>query len=83
MCEVIAFPVCILWGCKVNLRKKLALSGIFGLVAFTIVVTIIRGSIFGGVYQSISEGEMKQLNVTWIWFWFNVEFVVGKLSCIS
>lgn len=26
---------------------------------------------------------MKQLNITWIWFWFNIEFIVGKLSCIS
>lgn len=25
---------------------------------------------------------MKQLNVTWIWFWFNMEFDVGKFSCI-
>ncbi|KAL1845875.1 hypothetical protein Daus18300_014421 [Diaporthe australafricana] len=73
---IIVFPTWILWGCKVGLRKKLALSGIFGLVAFTIAVTIIRGSIFGGVYQSISEHNMKQLNITWIWFWFNIEFDV-------
>lgn len=25
---------------------------------------------------------MKQLNITWIWFWFNIEFIVGKLSSI-
>jgi hypothetical protein len=66
-----------------GLRKKLALSGIFGLVAFTIAVTIIRGSIFGGVYQSISEDNMKQMNVTWIWFWFNIEFDVGTYSRAS
>lgn len=74
---IIAFPFWILWGCKLDLQKKLALSGIFGLVAFTIAVSIIRGSIFGGVYQSISEHEIKQLNITWIWFWFNIEFIVA------
>ncbi|KAM0817185.1 putative glycoside hydrolase family 31 [Seiridium cardinale] len=80
---IIVFPFSILWGCKLSLRKKLALSGIFGLVAFTIAVTIIRGSIFGGVYLSISEHNMKQLNITWIWFWFNVEFIVAfTIGCL-
>lgn len=26
---------------------------------------------------------MKQLNVTWIWFWFDIEFVVGMYSRAS
>ncbi|KAI0106535.1 hypothetical protein F4776DRAFT_668328 [Hypoxylon sp. NC0597] len=80
---IIGFPCWVLWGCKLSLQKKLALSGIFGLVAFTIAVTIIRGSIFGGVYQSISEHDMKQINITWIWFWFNIEFVVAfTIGCL-
>ncbi|KAI1758902.1 hypothetical protein GGR53DRAFT_524296 [Hypoxylon sp. FL1150] len=80
---IICFPCWILWGCKLNIRKKFALTGIFGLVALTIAVTIIRGSIFGGVYRSISEHEIKQINVTWIWFWFDVEFVVAfTIGCL-
>ncbi|KAI0400158.1 hypothetical protein F4802DRAFT_586427 [Xylaria palmicola] len=80
---IIAFPIWILWGCKLSLQKKLALSGIFSLVAFTIAVSIIRGSIFGGVYHSISKHETKQLNVTWIWFWFNIEFIVAfTVGCL-
>ncbi|KAI7784409.1 hypothetical protein LA080_009908 [Diaporthe eres] len=47
------------------------------------VLMITRGSIFGGVYQSISEDNMKQLNVTWIWFWFNIEFDVAfTIGCL-
>ncbi|KAI1439196.1 hypothetical protein GGR50DRAFT_690546 [Xylaria sp. CBS 124048] len=81
---IIGFPFWILWGCRLTLRKKLALSGIFGLVAFTIAVTIIRGSIFGGVYQSISEHHKQQLNITWIWFWFNIEFIVAfTVGCLT
>lgn len=80
---IIGFPCWILWNCKVSLQKKLVLSAIFGLVTFTIAVTIIRGSIFGGVYQSITEHHMKQMNITWIWFWFNIEFVVAfTIGCL-
>ncbi|KAI1740238.1 hypothetical protein F4680DRAFT_124993 [Xylaria scruposa] len=80
---IVAFPFWILWGSKLNMQKKLTLSGIFGLVAFTIAVSIIRGSIFGGVYQSISENHLKQLNITWIWFWFNIEYIVAfTVGCL-
>ncbi|KAL2277143.1 hypothetical protein FJTKL_00158 [Diaporthe vaccinii] len=38
---------------------------------------------WGCVYQSISEDNMKQLNVTWIWFWFNIEFDVAfTIGCL-
>ncbi|XDG02162.1 hypothetical protein ABKA04_001777 [Annulohypoxylon sp. FPYF3050] len=75
---VIGFPCWILWGCKLNLRKKLTLTGIFGLVAFTIVVTIIRGTTFD------SGGDVKQINMLWLWFWFNVEFIVAfTIGCLG
>lgn len=79
---VLCFPIAILWRTRVgiSLRKKLILSTIFSLVVFTIAVTIVRGSIFGGVYKSIDENNMKSMNVTWIWFWFSVEFTVCKFS---
>lgn len=53
---------------------------VFGLVGFTLAVTIVRGSIFGGVYKSIQEGNNNQPNITWIWFWFYVEFTICKFG---
>lgn len=44
MSAVIAFPVWLLWGIRINLRKKIALGGIFSLVGFTIVATILSKS---------------------------------------
>ncbi|KAK8129473.1 hypothetical protein PG999_001853 [Apiospora kogelbergensis] len=73
---VLAFPIWILWGTKVTLQRKLALSGLFGLVIFTIAVSITRGGIFGGVYESVSHDHINQLNITWILFWFGVEYIV-------
>lgn len=50
----------------------------FGLIGFTVAVTIVRGSIFGGVYKSLNDISGSELNITWIWFWFYVEFTVCK-----
>ena len=47
-------------------------------MAFTIAVTIVRGSIFGGVYKSITPDNVRSMNVTWIWFWFALEYIVGE-----
>jgi hypothetical protein len=77
---VLCFPISILWRVKISLRKKLILGGIFGLVGFTIGVTIVRGSIFGGVYKSINADGGSELNVSWIWFWLYVEYTVCKLT---
>ncbi|KAM4060202.1 hypothetical protein HRG_002192 [Hirsutella rhossiliensis] len=80
---IIGFPIFILWGVRISLGRKIALAGIFALVAFTIIVTIIRGSIFGGVYQSIDEHNLKAMNVSWIWFWFAIEFNVSYIiACL-
>ncbi|KAI1449868.1 hypothetical protein F5Y02DRAFT_164594 [Annulohypoxylon stygium] len=81
---IIGFPCWILWGCKLNLRKKLTLTGIFGLVAFTIIVTIIRGTTFDSGYHSIHGGDVMQINMLWSWFWFNVEFIVAfTVGCLG
>ncbi|GAP89802.1 putative glycoside hydrolase family 31 [Rosellinia necatrix] len=78
---IIGFPFWILWGCKLTIRKKLLLSSIFGLVAFTIAVTIIRGTNFGGAY--IAEGDVIEVNIPWTWFWFNLEFIVAfTIGCL-
>ncbi|KAI0897846.1 hypothetical protein F4806DRAFT_507631 [Annulohypoxylon nitens] len=81
---IIGFPCWILWGCKFNLRKKLALTSIFGLVALTVVVTIIRGTTFDSGYHFIPENGVKRINMTWLWFWFNIEFIVAfTIGCLG
>jgi hypothetical protein len=72
------FPIIILWNVRISLRKKLILSCTFGLVALTIAVTIVRGSVFGGTYRKFNANEMTNLNPGWMWFWIFVEFVTGK-----
>ncbi|KAF1849696.1 uncharacterized protein K460DRAFT_390372 [Cucurbitaria berberidis CBS 394.84] len=74
---IICFPVVILWKTSINRKKKLMLSGIFSLVVFTMAITIVRGSIFGGVYKTIDQNKRMDMNVTWIWFWFFIEFAVS------
>lgn len=83
MITVLSFPISILWSVNISIRKKLILGGIFGLVGFTIAVTIVRGSIFGGVYKSINADGGSELNVSWIWFWLYVEYTVCKLSTLN
>ncbi|ROW01376.1 hypothetical protein VMCG_05976 [Cytospora schulzeri] len=82
---ILCFPISILCRVKISLRKKLILGGIFGLVGFTIGVTIVRGSIFGGVYKSIDADGGSELNVSWIWFWLYVEYTVSFIiaCCVS
>jgi hypothetical protein len=69
----------LVWKSKINLRQKLLLTGVFLLVAFNIIVTIIRGSIFGGVYNSTGS-DRKVLNVSWMLFWFYLEYITGKFA---
>jgi hypothetical protein len=75
---VICFPIVILWNVRVSLRKKLILSCTFGLVALTIAVTIVRGSISGGIYKMFDQNNIQNLNIGWMWFWSSFEFAVGK-----
>ncbi|KAI1175559.1 hypothetical protein F4777DRAFT_549724 [Nemania sp. FL0916] len=80
---ILCFPVVILWRTRINLRRKLILLGIFSLVAFTIATTIVRGSIFGGVYKTFDPKHPEIMSVTWIWFWFNIEFIVSFIiACL-
>ena len=70
------FPIVILWKVRVSRTKKILLSGVFSLVLFTIAATMVRGSIFGGVYQYLDEGESAIINVTWVWFFLYIEFSI-------
>lgn len=73
---VIVFPISILWNTKISLCQKLVLSSIFSLVAFTIAVTIVRGSIFFGVYKSGNDASRKGLDPSWMVFWWFIELIV-------
>lgn len=60
----------------ISLRQKFLLLGIFSLVLFTIAVTIVRGTIFFGVYKSGQDAERKGLDPLWMMFWFFIELIV-------
>ncbi|ROW08733.1 hypothetical protein VPNG_06459 [Cytospora leucostoma] len=69
---IIGFPVWILWGVRISLRKKIALGAIFSLVGFTVVATILRGALLSEVFEQTEKGG-KTFNIPWVWFWFHVE----------
>lgn len=75
-----AFPIIILWGVRISIRKKLILSCTFGLVLLTIAVTIVRGSIFSDTFKKFDEGETVNLNPGLMMFWIFIEFAVGELQ---
>jgi cell division protein FtsX len=72
-----------LWRSGIELRKKLILSFIFGMICFTIAVTIVRGSVFTRVWgkQSNDQRPLQSASVTW--FWFYTEFSVAIIiACV-
>ncbi|KAI1352374.1 hypothetical protein F5Y01DRAFT_279957 [Xylaria sp. FL0043] len=80
---IIFFPVMIVWRTKMNVRQKVILTSVFLLVGFTIAVSIVRGSIFGGVYKSVSQTNSNVLNTAWLLFWFFIEYIVSfVIACI-
>ncbi|CAJ2511541.1 Uu.00g071660.m01.CDS01 [Anthostomella pinea] len=80
---IICFPVFIIWRTKISLRQKLVLTGIFLLVGFTIGVTIIRGSIFGGVYRAVEDVDSVVIDTSWVLFWLLMEYIVSFIiACI-
>lgn len=72
------FPILILWKVHISLSQKLLLSSIFSLVAFTIAVTIIRGSVFSSIDKSVEEANRKDFDPSWMAFWFFIELIVCK-----
>lgn len=85
MFTVVLFPVWILWGSGISLRKKIALTFVFSLVWLTIAITIVRGSIFHQQYaMSHADGAPAQMqSPTFTWFWFYMEFSVAFIiACI-
>ncbi|KAI0178102.1 hypothetical protein BJ166DRAFT_508847 [Pestalotiopsis sp. NC0098] len=79
---IICFPLYIIWRTTLNLRQKLLLTSVFFLVGLTISVTIIRGSIFGGMYES-SKSAHVVVDQTLLLAWVMAEYVVSFIiACI-
>ncbi|KAK4157555.1 hypothetical protein C8A00DRAFT_11601 [Chaetomidium leptoderma] len=81
---ILCFPIWILWGSGISLRKKLALTVVFSLVWLTIAITIVRGSVFHQQYSMAATGHASQMqSATFTWFWFYMEFSVAFIiACI-
>ncbi|KAH8777394.1 hypothetical protein F5883DRAFT_543425 [Diaporthe sp. PMI_573] len=78
---IIGFPVWILWGVRISMRKKIALGAIFSLVGFTIVATVLRGALLSEVFTATTAG--KTFNIPWVWFWFHIEFCTAFIvACL-
>lgn len=77
---VICFPVLIIWKTRLNWRQKIVLSSVFLLVGFTIGVTIVRGSIFGVVYRSVTEVNRRVIDSSWMLLWWYIEYIVCEFS---
>lgn len=69
------FPVAIVWKVRISLRKRLYLSALFLLSIFTVAMAIIRGTIS---YGRIASDYTQSQNISWVWFWFQLEFIVGE-----
>ncbi|KAI2465944.1 hypothetical protein F4781DRAFT_445542 [Annulohypoxylon bovei var. microspora] len=80
---IICFPIYVLWGVRIDFRKKAILAALFSLVAFTIVITVVRGSVFSGVYISIDQQDVQPINVAWLWLWFSIEYIISFIvACL-
>ncbi|KAM7193329.1 hypothetical protein V8F33_007872 [Rhypophila sp. PSN 637] len=80
---ILCFPIMVLWRTKIGLRQKVVLSSIFSLVGFTIAVTIVRGSIFGGTYKSIYDVDRKVMDTSWLMFWFYIQYITSFIvACL-
>ncbi|KAK4206356.1 hypothetical protein QBC37DRAFT_300964 [Rhypophila decipiens] len=77
---ILCFPISILWGVRVPMRKKIILGCVFSLTIFTVIVTIIRGTIQNG---RIASDFTQSQNIGWVWFWMVIELVTAYLiACL-
>ncbi|KAF2969690.1 hypothetical protein GQX73_g3929 [Xylaria multiplex] len=56
---MIIFPISLLWISRMNIRQKLALSGIFLLIAATIAITIGRAGVFSATPDDSTESPIS------------------------
>ena len=70
MCLVMVLPIAMLWGVQIQVRRKLALGGIFSLVIITISFAIIR---------TVAVTTLTRLpDTSWLYMWSAIETTVGK-----
>ena len=67
---VISIPILMLWNVRIPLKQKLGLIGIFSLTVIVMVFAIIR--------VVVVNKFSKQADITWLYFWTNLEMSVGK-----
>lgn len=64
-------PISMLWGVRMEWRRKAALISLFSLVIIVMIIAIIRVAVVIS-----SEDSMK--SVSWVTMWSVVECFVGK-----
>jgi hypothetical protein len=63
-------PVKLLWKVRINARQKLSLLGVFGLVAVTMVMSLVR------IVIGLKAGA--KANDVWFFLCATVELAIGK-----
>ena len=71
MLTVMSIPFLLLRHARISRRQKIALSGIFSLVVFTIIIAIVRATL------TIIRVD-QQMDPIWIYLWTSIELNVGK-----
>lgn len=71
------FPIAIVWKVRLSLKKKLWLTFMFALTLFTVAMAIIRGTIS---YGRIASDYSQSQNISWVWFWMQMELIVCKFE---
>lgn len=64
-----------LWDVRIQLRKKLALIAIFSVTIVVMVVSIIRVTVVHSVNENV--------DISWLYFWSNIEMATGTCSLPS
>jgi hypothetical protein len=68
-----SIPFLLLRHVRISRQQKMALSGIFSLVVFTIIFAVVRA-----ILTTVHVG--KQMDPIWMYLWTSIELNVGKTS---
>ncbi|KAK3324472.1 hypothetical protein B0T19DRAFT_231217 [Cercophora scortea] len=75
-----AFPSAFFGAYVCPCGRKSSWRAFFSLTIFTVIVTIIRGTIQNG---RIASDFSQSLNVGWVWFWMVIEFITAYIiACL-
>ena len=64
-----------LWNVRIQMRKKLALIAIFSVTIVVMVVSIIR--------VTVVHSANENVDISWLYFWSNIEMNTGTYSLPS